>query len=116
MIFISNSFPIRSTGFILEGFPNTAEEADLLADSGFFPDAGLFLRASDDDVITRLLPAKIARWREKRDLRVEHRRAVRELKTSRRTAAIDRRRTVLLRERNSRKQERLVVYSILIFM
>ena len=60
----------RSTGFILEGFPRTSEEVKYLQESGLFPDAAIILQVSDDDVIGRLLPPKLEKWKAKRDKRL----------------------------------------------
>lgn len=37
---------------------------------GFFPDAALIMTVSDGDVIGRLLPPKLDKWRVKRDKRL----------------------------------------------
>ena len=55
---------------MLEGFPRTADEARYLADMGLFPDAALIMAVSDGDVIGRLLPPKLDKWRVKRDKRL----------------------------------------------
>lgn len=60
----------RSTGFVLEGFPRTADEARYLADCGLFPDAAIVMTATDGDVIGRLLPPKLDKWKMKRDKRL----------------------------------------------
>lgn len=59
--------PRRSTGFILEGFPRTGEEARYLAEMGLFPDCAIMLGVEDTDVIGRLLPPKLDKWKMKRD-------------------------------------------------
>ncbi|XP_050391523.2 adenylate kinase 9 [Patella vulgata] len=62
--------PFKSTGFILEGFPRTADEVRYLAEMGLFTDAALILSVTDADVIGRLLPPKLDIWKIKRDKRV----------------------------------------------
>lgn len=57
----------RSTGFILEGFPRTSEEAKYLAEMGLFPDVGVVMNVEVEDVINRLLPPKMLKWRVRRD-------------------------------------------------
>ena len=61
---------IRSTGFILEGFPRTENETRYLADSGLFPDCTILLAVEDTDIVDRLLPPLLEKWRKKRDKRV----------------------------------------------
>lgn len=60
----------RSTGFILEGFPRTTDEVRHLQEAGLYPDAAIILQVSDDDVIGRLLPPKLDKWKAKRDKRL----------------------------------------------
>ena len=62
---------VRSSGFVLEGFPRTADEALYMAEMGLFPDAAIIMNVSDGDVIGRLLPPKMDRWRVRRDKRLE---------------------------------------------
>ena len=57
----------RSTGFILEGFPRTTEEVSWMGEVGLFTDSAIFLDVEDTDVIARLLPPKLERWRQRRD-------------------------------------------------
>ena len=51
--------PFKSSGFVLEGFPRTNEEAQFLIHSGLFPDSIVMLSVSDEDVIRRVLPGKL---------------------------------------------------------
>lgn len=74
----SLDFSDRSTGFILEGFPRTSEEAKYMAEMGLFPDSALILNVEDSDVIARLLPPKLDKWRVKRDKRLEKKRKKKE--------------------------------------
>ena len=60
----------RSTGFILEGFPRNAEEARFLADSGFYPDCVINMATEEDDVVNRLMPPLLNKWKQKRDKRL----------------------------------------------
>lgn len=71
-------FIYRSTGFILEGFPRTPEETRFLADAGLFPDAGVVLTVEDSDVIARLLPPRLNKWKVKRDKKLERKRKKKE--------------------------------------
>ena len=71
---------LRSTGFILEGFPRDTEEARYMAESGLYPDCAVLLALEDNDVIDRLLPPKLERWRKKRDKLLEEREKKRQIK------------------------------------
>ena len=98
----------RSTGFIVEDFPRAADDAAQLGDAGLLPDAALVLEMDDADAVARLLPARLARWRSRRDQVLERRRAARDRRRRRREAAIDRRRAKLARDAEKRKAEREV--------
>ena len=52
--------PFKSTGFVLEGFPRTNEEALFLINNGLFPDNIVMMSVSDDEVTSRVLPGKLA--------------------------------------------------------
>ena len=41
-----------------------------MAESGLFPDAGVIMTVEDTDVIARLLPPKMDKWKVKRDKRL----------------------------------------------
>ena len=70
-------FP-RSTGFILEGFPRTADEASFLGETGLFPDVANVLVVEDSDVIGRVLPPRLDKWKRKRDKKLAHRQRMKE--------------------------------------
>lgn len=58
----NNLILFRTYGFILEGFPRTAEEARYLAATGLFPDVTISLNVSSDDVCNRLMPPLLDKW------------------------------------------------------
>ena len=107
--FVLRHVCIRSTGFILEDFPHTADESSALSESGFFPDAAVVLEVDDSDAVARLLPPRLARWRSRRNQVLERRREKIERKRQRRQVAIDRRRAALERESEKRKADRQVL-------
>ena len=67
----SSCYFYRSTGFVLEGFPRSSEECAYVGEQGLFPDAAIILAVEDTDVIGRLLPPKMQKWKERRDRRNE---------------------------------------------
>ncbi|XP_041351641.1 adenylate kinase 9-like isoform X3 [Gigantopelta aegis] len=97
----------KSTGFILEGFPRTADEVRYMADSGLFPDAAIIITVSDTDVIGRLLPPKLSRWKIKRDKLMARKQKRKEKAKKKRDTAIQKRREELTREAEERKKEKL---------
>ena len=56
----------RSTGFILEGFPSTDDELQLLCNKGLFPDAAVILHLESKHIVERILPGKMENWNRKR--------------------------------------------------
>ncbi|KAK7500075.1 hypothetical protein BaRGS_00008622, partial [Batillaria attramentaria] len=98
--------PFKSTGFVLEGFPRTADEARYLSEAGLFPDAALIMTVSDGDVIGRLLPPKLDKWRVKRDKRLAKKARKKEKAKKKRDAAMQKRREELIKERDQRRAER----------
>ncbi|VDD79669.1 unnamed protein product [Mesocestoides corti] len=57
--------PYRSRGFILEGFPRTTDDVTYMVESNLYFDFAIVLNAETDDVIPRLLPARLAKWKVK---------------------------------------------------
>ncbi|XP_072178424.1 adenylate kinase 9-like isoform X1 [Diadema setosum] len=101
-----NMEPFKSTGFILEGFPRTVEEAQYMADHGLFPDAAVLLAVEDNDITDRLLPPKLDKWRKRRDRRVARREKRKAKKKKEREDAINKRRQELIAEADERKAKR----------
>ncbi|XP_043922739.1 adenylate kinase 9 [Protopterus annectens] len=90
--------PFRSQGFILEGFPQREEEVEYLAERGLFPDIALLLVVEENDISDRLLPPRLAKWREKHNRKLELKKRIKELKTKKREEQISKRRAELLAE------------------
>lgn len=54
---------VRSTGFILEGFPSNTDEVEYLLQQQLFPDLVLIMEANIVEVQKRLLPSYLDQWR-----------------------------------------------------
>ncbi|CAK6446699.1 unnamed protein product [Pipistrellus nathusii] len=102
--------PIRSTGFILDGFPRYPDEAQFLGEHGYFPDAAVVIQVDDQDVIDRLLPSQIEKWKLKQRKKLERKILIKEMKTKIRDDMIAKRRAELIaeRDRERRKREEIV--------
>nr|XP_045247606.1 adenylate kinase 9 isoform X5 [Macaca fascicularis] len=100
--------PIRSTGFILDGFPRYPEEAQFLGDHGFFPDATVFIQVDDQDIFDRLLPAQIEKWKLKQKRKLERKKLIKDMKTKIRVDMIAKRRAELILEREKKRRENVV--------
>lgn len=59
----------RSTGFILEGFPQHPDEVQYMLQQQLFPDIFIVLAVDVADVQKRLLPTHQEKWRELRNHR-----------------------------------------------
>ena len=73
-------FDFRSKGFVLEGFPRTAEECQFMLQSGLFPDTAILLMVDDADVIKRLLPPRMELWKQRKAMQDEKKYRIKEKK------------------------------------
>ncbi|XP_040852447.1 adenylate kinase 9-like [Ochotona curzoniae] len=96
--------PIRSTGFILDGFPRYPEEALFLGEHGFFPDAAIFIQVDEQDVSDRLLPSQIKKWKLKQQKKFERKKLIKDMKAKIRTDMIAKRRAELVSDRDKRRR------------
>jgi len=79
-----------------------------MAELGLFPDGVILFEVEDTDVIARLLPPRLARWRSRRKQKVDRRQQHKEKKQKKREAKIAKRRIRLEKEAAKKKAERLV--------
>ncbi|KAI5140379.1 Adenylate Kinase 9 [Manis pentadactyla] len=96
--------PIRSTGFVLDGFPRYPEEAQFLGDHGFFPDAAVFIQVDDQDISDRLLPSQMEKWKLKQKKKLERKKLIKEMKAKIRDDMISKRRAELIAEREKNQR------------
>nr|XP_058163256.1 adenylate kinase 9 isoform X2 [Dasypus novemcinctus] len=96
--------PMRSTGFILDGFPRYPEEAQFLVERGFCPDAAVFIQVEDHDISNRLLPSQIEKWKLKQKKKLERKKFIKNLKTKIKDDQIAKRRAELIAEREKKRK------------
>ncbi|XP_042795460.1 adenylate kinase 9 isoform X1 [Panthera leo] len=96
--------PMRSTGFILDGFPRYPDEALFLGEHGFFPDAAVFIQVDDQDVSDRLLPSQIEKWKLKQKKKLERKKLIKEMKAKIKDDMISKRRAELIAEREKKQK------------
>ncbi|XP_023779691.1 adenylate kinase 9 isoform X1 [Cyanistes caeruleus] len=96
--------PFRSTGFILDGFPRTSDEARYLSEQGLCPDVAVYIQVEEGDILRRLLPPRLEKWKDRRRKKKEYKKKLKELKLKKKIA---KRREELLAERQKKKQEAL---------
>ncbi|XP_069866381.1 adenylate kinase 9 isoform X2 [Dipodomys merriami] len=96
--------PIRSTGFVLDGFPRYLDEVLYLEEHGFFPDVAVLIHVEDQDISDRLLPFQIAKWKAKQQKKLGRRKLIKEMKTKIRDDMIAKRRAELISEREKRRK------------
>ncbi|XP_030346055.1 adenylate kinase 9 isoform X3 [Strigops habroptila] len=99
--------PFRSTGFILDGFPRTSDEAQYLSEQGLCPDVAVYIKVEESDVLDRLFPPRLQKWKERQHKRMENRKKLKDLKAKIRDKKIARRREELLAEQKQKKEEAL---------
>ncbi|XP_054135764.1 adenylate kinase 9 isoform X2 [Melozone crissalis] len=99
--------PFRSTGFILDGFPRTLDEASYMSERGLCPDIAIYIQVEEGDVLKRLFPPRLKKWKEKQLRKKEYNKKLKELKAKIRNEKIARRREELLAEQQKKKQEAL---------
>lgn len=73
-------FPIRSTGFILDGFPRTSDEAQYLSERGLCPDAAIYIHVEESEILDRLLPPRLKKWKERQHKKAEIKKKLKDLK------------------------------------
>ncbi|KAL8579547.1 hypothetical protein ACOMHN_025500 [Nucella lapillus] len=95
--------PFCRAGFVLEGFPRTADEVRYLAEKELFSDAVLLLTMTEEDMQGRLLPPRQEKWRRKQEKRQAKKKAKKEKARKKREAEIQKRREELLKERAAGK-------------
>lgn len=69
----------RSTGFILEGFPNNSEEIEYMMQQQLFPDLVVVMEVEVSDVQKRLLPVYLSKWQVQHEQREKQRSILHEL-------------------------------------
>ncbi|XP_031204283.1 adenylate kinase 9 isoform X4 [Mastomys coucha] len=97
--------PIRSTGFILDGFPRYPEEAQFLGERGFFPDAAVIIQVDDQDIFDRVLPAQVKKWKAKQLKKLERKKLIKDLKAKIKEDMVAKRRAELILEREKKRKE-----------
>lgn len=73
-------FPIRSTGFILDGFPRTLDEAQYLSERGVCPEVAVYIQVEESDVLDRLFPPRLKKWKERQYKKLENKKKLKDLK------------------------------------
>ncbi|KAG1963767.1 adenylate kinase 9 [Pimephales promelas] len=101
--------PYKSTGFILEGFPQSQEEVSFMVEHHLFPDMVAVMSVEVSAVVRRLLPSRLTRWRERQERRKEQKRLVIKLQSELRERAITQRRAELMAERETKKPSPLTL-------
>ncbi|CAI2736114.1 unnamed protein product [Schistosoma spindalis] len=96
--------PYKSTGFILDGFPQSVEDLQFLVTSNYFFDYAIFLTAEADEVVSRLLPPRLEIWRKLMAKKAENAAKLMEWKTAKKKLALDKRRSEILKELEEKRE------------
>ncbi|NXD23915.1 KAD9 kinase, partial [Spelaeornis formosus] len=76
--------PFRSTGFILDGFPRTSDEARYLSQRRLCPDVAVYIQVEEGDILNRLFPPRLQKWKDRRHKKREYQKKLKELKAKKR--------------------------------
>uniref|UniRef100_A0A663E9I7 Adenylate kinase 9 n=1 Tax=Aquila chrysaetos chrysaetos TaxID=223781 RepID=A0A663E9I7_AQUCH len=79
--------PFRSTGFILDGFPRTLDEAQYLSERGLCPEVAVYIQVEESDVLDRLFPPRLKKWKERQNKKMENKKRLKDLKAKIRALA-----------------------------
>uniref|UniRef100_A0A8C8BCM2 Adenylate kinase 9 n=1 Tax=Otus sunia TaxID=257818 RepID=A0A8C8BCM2_9STRI len=79
--------PFRSTGFILDGFPRTLDEAQYLSERGLCPDVVIYIQVEESDILDHLFPPRLKKWKERQHKKMENKKKLKYLKAKIRALA-----------------------------
>ncbi|XP_036625172.1 adenylate kinase 9 isoform X1 [Trichosurus vulpecula] len=96
--------PIRSTGFILDGYPRNIDEVQFLGEHGFCPDVVIGLLVEEQEIIDRLLAEAVAKWKNKQEKKAARTKMIKAMRVKIREDQIAKRRAELIAEREKRKR------------
>lgn len=80
--------PYKTTGFILDGFPQSVEDLQFLVTSNYFFDYAIFLTTEADEVVSRLLPPRLEIWRKLMAKKAENAAKLMEWKTAKKVSSM----------------------------
>ncbi|KAM7542180.1 hypothetical protein Aperf_G00000005329 [Anoplocephala perfoliata] len=106
-----NQEPYSSRGFVLEGFPRTAEEVTYFMQRNLFPDFVIILNAEAADLVPRLLPGRLAKWKAKMEKIAANKKITAEWKAEKKRRIREEMRKFILEEMNDKKNARLMRHS-----
>ncbi|KAM3176029.1 hypothetical protein ACTXT7_007329 [Hymenolepis weldensis] len=103
-----NQEPYRSKGFVLEGFPQTAEDVTYMLENNLLVDFVIFLNAEATDLLPRLLPDRLAKWKVKMAKIMTNKRIVADWRAEKKKRIREERRKILIKKINEKKDYQTV--------
>lgn len=100
--------PYRSKGFILEGFPRSADDVAYMLEANLFVDFALVLNADAENLMPRLLPVRFAKWKVRMAKIEANRKIVADWKAQKRKRIREERRKTLIKSLNEKRMTRYV--------
>ncbi|NXU18334.1 KAD9 kinase, partial [Pardalotus punctatus] len=76
--------PFRSTGFILDGYPRSPDEAKYLSERGLCPDAAVYIQVEESDILGRFFPPLLKKWKDRQCKKKEYKKKLKYLKAKKR--------------------------------
>lgn len=103
-----NQEPYCSKGFVLEGFPQTAEDVTYMLENNLLFDFVIFLNAEAADLVPRLLPGRLAKWKVKMAKIMTNKKIVADWRAEKKKRIREERRKILIEKINERKNHQTV--------
>eukprot|EP00108_Taenia_solium_P006779 TsM_000919500 transcript=TsM_000919500 gene=TsM_000919500 len=98
--------PYRSKGFILEGFPRSADDVTYMSEANLFVDFVLVLNAVAENLLPRLLPVRPAKWKVRMAKIEANRKIVAEWKAQKRKRIKEEKRKAIIKSLNEKRMTR----------
>uniref|UniRef100_A0A0R3T4R8 Nucleoside-diphosphate kinase n=1 Tax=Rodentolepis nana TaxID=102285 RepID=A0A0R3T4R8_RODNA len=95
--------PYCSKGFVLEGFPQTAEDVNFMLENNLLVDFVIDLSAEAADVVPRLLPIRFMKWKVKMEKILKNKRIAAEWEAEKRRRIREERRKILAEKQKERR-------------
>ena len=100
--------PYLSKGFILEGFPRTADDVTYMVESNLLVDFVIVMNAEAEDLVPRLLPERLAKWKVRQAKIAANRKIVSDWKAQKRQRIREERRKTIKQSLSEKRMARLV--------
>nr|CDS35347.1 adenylate kinase domain containing protein 1 [Hymenolepis microstoma] len=95
--------PYSSKGFVLEGFPQTAEDVTYMLANNLLVDFVVDLSAEAEDIVPRLLPIRFMKWKVKMEKILKNKKIVADWEAEKRKRIREERKKILAEKQKERR-------------